>query len=298
MAAFFALRRPVAGGYPKSQFAGRLGHMRSVSSISGSTEEEIERKFRANADVLSNVWNVARRCESAPPLTSQLLDIYFDTACFDLSTRDMWLRRRNKGFELKWPLHQSSPVGPAEGASSLRGVDFYNESTSWSQIAEQLRRLGQLDLIGQLPADNGSGDACQAWLRSNGLSQFASIHTTRRRYKLLLPVGGKAAPTVAGGAESCHSVNVDLDDVRYDLSVGVETSVSADSAANSYSLGGVELVRAGGGMSAREALTDVFATLGIGHEPVRGKVLEWLVRFRPSHYAALERCGLIAAKMQ
>lgn len=283
------------------------------------SEEEVERKFVVTAAVVDSI----ERLKNAAPEVAQMRDIYFDNTDHKLSVNDMWLRRRNKGFELKWPQARESAVGGDEG---IAGIDFYNETTSWSQIADQLQHVANIQLTGARPLEGEKGEPAFAWLQQNGLSPFAAIDTTRLRYKLLLPRGG-STQLVSAGADisSCHAVNVDLDEVRYDLSVGVEDGIigaaagtgpdGAPAAAGAvlagegaaaartvpsatYSLGEVELVRAGGGMPAGQAMADVFASLGISHEPVRGKVLEWLVRFRPRHYAALERCGLIAAKMQ
>lgn len=282
-----------------------------VSTDLGHSEEEVERKFVVTAAVVAAVDKLT----SGAPDVAHMLDIYFDNAEYKLSMNDMWLRRRNKGFELKWPQTRIMAGGDEAG---LSGIDFYNETTSWSQIADQLQRIGELELVGERPPEGEKGEPAFAWLQSNGLNPFAAIHTTRRRYKLLLPVSGSSlTASAAVDPAFCHAVNVDLDDVRYDLSVGVEdrdgilgtgtgpASVAAAAASpagtvpsGTYSLGEVELVRAGGGMPAPQAMAEVFASLGIGHESVRGKVLEWLVRFRPSHYAALERCGLIASKMQ
>lgn len=287
-----ALYRALASATPLSRQAGALA--RCLGSGAGPApapaEEEVERKFRATPAVIEGL----ARHAAAPPRVVPMTDIYFDDAAYSLSTRDMWLRRRNKGFELKWPQEAA--------ASSAGGIDFYHESTSWAQIAEQLERLARLQLRRPVPAEGDAGEGAQAWLGSHGMRPFAAIHTTRRRYALALPVRGGAG---AGAGSERHTVNVDLDEVRYDAAVGVDSAsaaaaaaLAADPAQLCYSLGEVELVAAGGGMRAQEAMADVFRTLGIGPEPVRGKVLEWLVRARPAHYAALERCGLIAAKMQ
>jgi len=45
--------------------------------------------------------------------------------------------------------------------------------------------------------------------------------------------------------------------------------------------------------TARKRITDFAESLGIDTSPVRGKILEYLFRYRPDHYEALSKAGVI-----
>ena len=128
------------------------------------------------------------------------------------------------------------------------------------------------------PAD---AESAEAWLAARGMALFANVRTSRERSTLLLTRG--------------HRVCVDLDSVAFfstDDGAG-----SSPAVLSRYEIGEVELISAGGGATPAEALADAFGQLGIGAEPVRGKLLELLSRHRPDHYEALRESGLLEAKL-
>jgi adenylate cyclase class IV len=87
-------------------------------------------------------------------------DIYFDTADFELTKTDLWLRRRDGRFELKIPI---------EGLPDSGYVDEYQELESDAEIRVELELPGEgaiLDLI-----------------RERGYHPFCICTTTRQVYK-------------------------------------------------------------------------------------------------------------------
>lgn len=253
-------------------------------------EQEVEKKFRPSPAILAALPSLGQCREIS------FTDTYFDNGPYDLTTKDMWLRQRNSTFELKWPNSRAQMAGAdlqvSESAANL--IDFYHESTNWAVIDLVLRESAGVKLpppssspMGGLQSIDAIREA-HARLKTGGLHVFATLRTTRLRYKLHLPVRLNGADHCAS---SKHTVHVDIDTVRFD------PPAEDAGASESYLLGEVELVQAGGGLPASVALQDVFQQLGISPQPVRGKVLEYLYRRRPRHYQALVDCGLIAAKM-
>lgn len=253
---------------------------------SGSQEEETERKFILSPAILEKFSNLSKQ---APPHSHSMIDVYFDDASYNLTTRDMWLRRRNSTYELKWP---RSDHNQSDGEGTLAGIDFYNESTSWLTITDTLRGASVNLNNPELDANCSAADV-ENWLSINGLTSFANIKSSRQRYRLELPASNRHQSSAIDSSPDTHVINVDIDDVEY-----LMTGEVADSDPRlRYSIGEIELLKAAENFRADEALLDAFKQLGISTEPVRGKVLEYLARFRPNHYIALESSGLIAGKL-
>lgn len=114
---------------------------------------EIEKKFLIDAD------NLKKIIKSAKIISQQkLVDIYYDTADFKLTTKDWWLRNRNGKFELK-----VSIVG------SKSSVDRYHEIETEEEICQHLK----ITLINSLSET----------LEQNNIFQFAEIVSEREKYK-------------------------------------------------------------------------------------------------------------------
>ncbi len=242
----------------------------------------MERKFRLAPAIRASL---AARLRAAPPAArSCFTDRYFDARSFALTRRDLWLRRRDAVWELKAPQPPAAAAANAPPAS-LSGVDFYRESRDWPTIAAAAIRLAGVRLSPPFPAPgDGSASAAETWLAACGVELFANVRTQRERHSLELERG--------------HSVRIDLDDVAF-LETGGDARQGQGGARelSRYEIGEIELVAAGGGMSPSAALADAFGQLGIDTAPVRGKLLELLVRHRPEHYEALRASGLLAAKL-
>ena len=254
---------------------------------SGSQEDETERKFVLTPLILQNISRLSG--QTIPQLHS-MVDVYFDDSFYSLTTRDMWLRRRNNTYELKWP---RSEQNQSNGDQKLSGIDFYHESTSWTVITEALSGAS-VNVKNPVLDVNSSSSDVEYWLKSNGLTSFATIKSSRQRYRLELPAGKKLISSTSDSTPDTHVINVDIDDVEY----MINDDVSCSDPRLRYSIGEIELIKPAENHGADEALLDVFKQLEISTEPVRGKVLEYLSRFRPNHYIALESSGLIAGKLR
>lgn len=81
-------------------------------------------------------------------------DTYYDTKTFSLTSRDIWLRRRDGKFEMKIPLHKSA----------RRTVDQYNELNEDEKIKNFLG----------IPGNNNLADD----LKKHGYEPFCLCKTT------------------------------------------------------------------------------------------------------------------------
>lgn len=255
---------------------------------SGSQEDETERKFVLSPKILKNVTRLSGQ---TIPQSLSMVDFYFDDALYTLTTRDMWLRKRNTNYELKWPRNGQSQSNDSQ---ILSGIDFYHESTSWTIITETLSGAS-VNLKNPKLDDNCSPTDVENWLRSNGLRSFASIKSSRKRYRLEIPAAAKKCTSSASDSTpDTHVINVDIDDVEYLTG----SDISYHDPRRRYSIGEIELLKPAENYVADEALLDAFKQLEISTVPVRGKVLEYLARFRPNHYIALEASGLVGGKLR
>ena len=120
-------------------------------------EFEVEKKFS-----LEGV-NIPRLIEGAELLSEKTFtDVYFDDENYAITKKDMWLRKRGDSFELKVPFN--------DGVGALsRKLDQYKEITDEERIKEVLGIV-----------DEGRLADC---LKRRDINPFASITTTRRKYK-------------------------------------------------------------------------------------------------------------------
>jgi|AntAceMinimDraft_16_1070373.scaffolds.fasta_scaffold02675_9 thiamine-triphosphatase len=91
-----------------------------------------------------------------------LIDTYYDTKDYALTTKDTWLRNRNGNFELKVPLNEGKGIND-------RIVDRYDEL----ETAEEIRKALSIPMERTLKED----------LKMKGYYPFATLVTTRRKYK-------------------------------------------------------------------------------------------------------------------
>ncbi|KAJ1441528.1 CYTH-like domain-containing protein [Ochromonadaceae sp. CCMP2298] len=261
------------------------------STSQALVDVEVEKKFFCNDAVILEVTKRASDFQHF-----EMMDTYFDTAAFDLTKRDLWLRLRNGTLELKWPqqYHESGAL------QSNQNIDFYNESTDRSTIVKAIRDHAAVQLF-QTP------DFAES-LSAGGVRPFASLSTHRTRFHLTLPLPPQL------GLPASQDVFVDVDKVWF-LVVGAgedqqdthtqEVMFGEDPQTERphYAIGEVEFCQSQGTqaqtLSAEQKVTAmhaVFAALVIDPQPVRGKVLEFIARYRPDHYAALRDAGQLASK--
>lgn len=115
---------------------------------------EVEKKFRLEDGQAEALIEGAEFVHEA-----SFRDVYFDTEEFELTTQDMWLRKRDDRFELK--------VGAYVDGKRL--ADQYEEIGDEAAIA---RRIG---LREDIPIEDA--------MRERGLEPFCDFTTTRRKYR-------------------------------------------------------------------------------------------------------------------
>jgi len=117
---------------------------------------EVERKFTVGGD------DEKRLLEGADFLLEKtLMDVYYDTPDYALSTKDMWLRTRDGRWELKVPLMERTGV--------RRAMDQYDELEDEVKIRAAIG----------FPEGGNMGED----LRARGYAPFCAIETVRRKYR-------------------------------------------------------------------------------------------------------------------
>jgi len=131
---------------------------------------EVERKFKPQApDTLKELVDTnGGECIGEKRFT----DVYFDTAACVLTRRDIWLRQRGDGWELKLPLGDPTDRRAASGGERT----VFREVDGESNVMAALAPL--------LPTKASDGSSLADLLEVNALKPFAEFETVRSRYKL------------------------------------------------------------------------------------------------------------------
>lgn len=288
----------------------------SLRSNMSTSITEIERKFPCTPDIL-------QYCKSNAVSSREISmsDVYFDNQSFGLTTRDMWLRQRNNTLELKSPM-SSTVINNSDNEETLVGLDFYKESTDLLEIANILHSTA--DVTVKFNENTTNMDEVISSLSAAGVVPFGTFITKRTRYSLRvkLPPAAEwmqASPPIP--AQQTHvNMFVDIDIVKYilpdqskdsDSSIQGTGTIQEHSEALAYEIGEIELATPSGttttptGSTTTTAvdkeynnaiMSHIFQVIGIHPAPVRGKVLEYIARFRPQHYEALRQSGQLASK--
>jgi thiamine-triphosphatase len=194
---------------------------------------EVEKKF------LLNPGDEERLLQGAQFVKEVVnADTYWDTADYRLSCKDMWLRTRNGEWDLKVPLHE---IGHHKHVA-----EQYLELESEKEIREKLAISGN--------------DKMEADLRAAGYAPFATIVTTRRKYRQ-----GK--------------FNIDLDAADFGYSLcEIEYMIPDD----------------GDKEAAAQEIIKFSSQVGLVYSnKIRGKLLEYINRFRSDHYRAMQEAGVV-----
>lgn len=273
------------------------GSYRHFSNNPPKSNLEIEKKFVCTDDIHKTIQSFATN-----QTVINMVDTYYDTNNYELSCKDMWLRKRNKVFELKWP-HNFGTKSEAFSTDMVVpfATDFYNESTDILEIASVVQNSCKERTVEPLGSVNG----WNSWMSKTGISPFATIQSKRTRFNIAVPLHIQASK-VGGSAHQQH-VCVDIDEVIF--YEGQPVTPEAQCMKGLYAIGEVELApdtEEADHKEERQAaatqedklavMAEVFRVLGISPQPVRGKVLEYLYRYRPRHYQALRDCGQLASK--
>jgi hypothetical protein len=271
---------------------------RARGSSVASVEVEIEKKFICTPIALNLAAKLATKTQHFI-----MVDTYFDTVDYILTKKDFWLRERNGNLELKWPQPQPPSIAvPSSEENSY--IDVYQESEDFETIEQAINeQLNLSQVLSNPPQGDGS---VYGSLMSAGVLPFATIHTARTRHFLSIPLisfpSGSSSST-----QSFQDVYVDVDEVTFKhrhTSTSSHTEPIADlSGSSTYIVGEVELCATpsctGSTITNKtQVMMQALHSLAIDPslQPVRGKVLEYLVRYRPAHYAALRACGHLTSK--
>ena len=84
---------------------------------------EVEKKFLINEDEIKEIVKDSDFVEE-----KKLVDVYYDTQDFTLTTKDWWLRNRNGKFELKVSIQ-----------GSKGSIDQYHEIDDEKEICQHLK---------------------------------------------------------------------------------------------------------------------------------------------------------------
>ncbi|KAM8823847.1 thiamine-triphosphatase [Spinachia spinachia] len=214
---------------------------------------EVERKFLCNADILKTLEEtgvcVGQR---------QFRDQYFDNPSFDLTLRDMWLRKRKECWELKCPI----TVNMTEEASGVQSkaaalCSRYREITNLREIHQRVKDVLK-EVCGDGETDAGPSQEDESWLSEMNLVCYADFTTVRQSFTL-----------------EEKGVQIDLDQADF-----------------GYHVGELEVLvpEAGDVQCALEKIERTAEKLGlIGDQQVDGKMNVYLQRNYPEHYARLLR---------
>ncbi|XP_039982627.1 thiamine-triphosphatase isoform X1 [Xiphias gladius] len=213
---------------------------------------EVERKFLFNADTLKTLEEI----KAVYVGQRQFHDQYFDTPKFDLTLRDMWLRKRKGCWELKCPTAEASRTKRMSGEQSKAAAlcTRYKEITSLPEIQLRVTEVIK-DVCEDQETETGSSDQDESWLSKMNLVCFAEFTTVRRSFTL-----------------EEEGVQIDLDQADF-----------------GYHVGEVEVVVPEGNVQAAlEKIETTARKLGLtGDQRVEGKMNVYLKRNHPEHYAKL-----------
>ncbi|XP_071341900.1 thiamine-triphosphatase isoform X2 [Trachinotus anak] len=207
---------------------------------------EVERKFVCSSDTLKTLEEIGV-CVGH----QQFRDQYFDTPQFDLTLRNMWLRKREGCWELKCPPAavngtEERSAGQSEAAAMCT---CYKEISSLPEIQLRVREVIR-------DTETGVSNLDESWLSRMNLVCFAEFTTVRQ------------------------SFTVEEEGVKIDL----------DQADFGYHVGEVETLMPEGGdvQAALERIDRAAQRLGLtSDQQVEGKMSVYLKRNHPEHYTKL-----------
>jgi hypothetical protein len=263
-----------------------------VAATAATSTTEIERKFLVNQKILDY-------CQAHSLSQKQLkfADTYYDDKLYSLTRKDMWLRERNNNWELKTPIKAS--LSPSNSGSDIAGIDRYLEIRNAHEICQHIAQQisSEIRSPALLSTSTETASLSNAFLESAaGLKPFVRLQSNRQRFLLEFPRGKNKNAQHLDLPMQSQRFYVDIDEVQYDPQfIPKDNRELQSSAGLSYFIGEVELVPPIS-ESSEVSMRQIFAELGIDPAPVRGKLLEYLFRFCPNHYQALQSSGQLQSK--
>ena len=285
---------PIVGGRLFSSFSPSPSSSSSSSSLQPTGiskdkdhDKEVERKFAVTPKNFATIEGLAISKAKLKTFTDRYYD--FDST-YPLTRRDMWLRERNAVLELKWPM---AMLSDQRQQSDLAGIDFYNESRDIQFISDLISKVA----VGEPTV--AAASSVTDLIKNNIFTCVAEVTTMRAEYEVHVPVSPLIQNNLNAGRDM-HKFLAVVDRCFFpeDYLTGEPSdSTPKPYSEHSYTIGEIELISAGSGSSDSQAMRDIFDQLGVSHQAVRGKVLEYLHRHKPHHYAALGESGLLTSKL-
>lgn len=156
--------------------AGTSGAGRGAAAAGGAgAVVEVERKFAAPPGGLPQLESAVAAAGGRPLGSATLSDCYWDTPDARLARRDVWLRARDSGWELKVP-----PRGMEDDRRSGGERGVFVEVEGLQAVVAALQEQGLVEFITPPP----TSAAFEAALRAAGLAAFAEFETHRARFAL------------------------------------------------------------------------------------------------------------------
>jgi hypothetical protein len=262
----------------------REAWQKQIPLVEKSNYLEVEKKFAYSNETFEICQSLALSQKK-----KKILDVYYDSPSFSLTTKDYWLRKRNNSFELKQPKTELSHQCESS-------IDQYYEITSEKQIMRSITQS-----LGRSGASSASSSLNQ-FLSKSQVQPFGAFLTQRTSFELLLPL--RASPTSLPKWNIFFQV--DFDHVLYTpptpfTPLTTELTAEMMNPQFQYQIAEVEMSTDLSliPLSVEEIFQQVMTKLKINtgmNSVVRGKVLEYLFRFQPKHYQALKNSGQLQSK--
>ena len=165
--------RAQRGGRAGPSGAGRAGPAGGAAGGGGAVE--VERKFAAPPGGLPQLESAVAAAGGRALGSATLSDCYWDTPDARLARRDVWLRSRDSGWELKVP-----PRGMEDDRRSGGERGVFLEVEGLQAVVAALQEQGLVEFGAPPP----TSAAFETALRAAGLAAFAEFETQRARFAL------------------------------------------------------------------------------------------------------------------
>lgn len=257
-------RAPVGGGaFVPCSLGSKQFFRRSLTNRRMSLEVEEKFQLSTAVDLEAKLSNLG--FESIGTVT--IVDWYFDNDDNFLSTKDCWLRFREKSKQGQWELkrgkgHQGTTVyEEIEGESACSEAVLILEEAGYtaSSVAENYPNFFDGFAVPELPTKG-----------FYGLRPFCRLKTSRSSWSVK-----------AGENDDYNGLSVDLDATNTGHTVG-EVEVLCD-----------ENEVEAGKQRVRALIAKLTGNHGNSDRPATGKLEHFLLNNRPDHYAACVASGVI-----
>lgn len=270
-----------------SRWGGSVAAMTAPANSCG-TMRDAETQVEVEKKLFMTLEQQRALLASFPSKASKAFtDVYYDGFQYSLTSRDLWLRRRDTTWELK------VPWAPEQG---LGNTQSYEEISTEDAILERLLARGLLgtETSSRDPhAVDHSAGVLEQVLANKGINPFAKLHTERVSLEVDLNTA------MACGADSLH---IDMDVVTFDPAFAEDLELHGAGQATAeapFVIAEVEIMTPKQQElidAATAALDKFLVSWGLcDARQAYSKLIEYLLRFRPAHLDALSVAGVIPA---